>query len=518
MMPTEERRGSSPDAVFSVQRRNAVAFFVLGLVNNFGYVVMLSAAEQILAGYAGVILACDIVPTFVVKLAAPAFAGGIPYHIRFLVCGLFAITSFFLVGFFENVGIRLLGVMVASAGAGLGEATALSATALYSDVSVVAWSSGTGFAGIAGAGWYLLFHDVLAWTPKNTLLLGSILPVVYLLVSYLVLTAPTVDPHDHPAEEQPAAGSKMDQSSRSDSAERPLVSHGDPPGDGDARTRTSSVPTGSAPRLRSAGSSDHDHGHDHDGIADDNSAPVLATEDGALEQRGASAQSPVFSSASGAGLELAAPAEGGTAAAAAGEQAFAPVPIGAAQGDKHSHGEADLWEKLRAVMPISRHMASMAAVYFLEYTVNTGVASTLGFPRDGVSSHVFYVRSNFAYQCGVFLSRTFGESVPMPGNELWPLPALQLVNLALFLAQSMTDAVKSSWVVLVVSLWVGMLGGTLYVKAFSLIRKQAKPHLREFSLGVASVADTTGIVLSSAVSSALEVSLNRYRARKGLNS
>jgi len=95
--------------------------------------------------------------------------------------------------------------------------------------------------------------------------------------------------------------------------------------------------------------------------------------------------------------------------------------------------DPDLWTKLRAILPISRHMASMAAVYFLEYTVNTGVASTLGFPRDGVSPHVFYVRSNFAYQIGVFLSRTFGESIPMPWGELWPLPALQLVNLGLFL-------------------------------------------------------------------------------------
>ena len=77
--------------------------------------------------------------------------------------------------------------------------------------------------------------------------------------------------------------------------------------------------------------------------------------------------------------------------------------------------------------------------------------------------------------------------------------------------------ISSSWVMLVFSLWVGMLGGTLYVKAFSLIRRQAAPRLREFSLGVASVADTTGIVVSTLVSTGLEVGLNRYRRRKGLN-
>jgi len=145
------------------------------------------------------VLACDIVPTFLVKLAAPAFAGGVPYHVRLLVCGLLSIGSFVLVGWFENVGIRLVGVMLASAGAGLGEATSLSMTALYSDWTVVAWSSGTGFAGIAGAGWYLLFHDILKWTPKQTLLLGIALPVLYILASYLMLTRPTVNPIEHPA-------------------------------------------------------------------------------------------------------------------------------------------------------------------------------------------------------------------------------------------------------------------------------------------------------------------------------
>lgn len=43
---------------------------------------------------------------------------------------------------------------------------------------------------------------------------------------------------------------------------------------------------------------------------------------------------------------------------------------------------------------------------------------------------------------------------------------------------------------------VGLLGGAVYVGAFSLIGAEVEPSLREFALGAASVADSVGIAVA----------------------
>lgn len=48
--------------------RNVVAFWILGLLNNYGYVVMLSAAKDIDKNMAGLVLLADIIPTVLIKV------------------------------------------------------------------------------------------------------------------------------------------------------------------------------------------------------------------------------------------------------------------------------------------------------------------------------------------------------------------------------------------------------------------------------------------------------------------
>ncbi|XP_058536934.1 battenin isoform X4 [Ochotona princeps] len=144
----------------SAHWRNAVGFWILGLCNNFSYVVMLSAAYDILhhdtvpgnqshvdpgpappphnssrfdcnpVSTAAVLLA-DILPTLVIKLLAPLGLHLLPYSPRVLVSGLCAAGSFLLVAFSDSVEISLCGVVLASISSGLGEVTFLSLTAIY---------------------------------------------------------------------------------------------------------------------------------------------------------------------------------------------------------------------------------------------------------------------------------------------------------------------------------------------------------------------------------------------------
>uniref|UniRef100_A0A8C5PXU7 Battenin n=1 Tax=Leptobrachium leishanense TaxID=445787 RepID=A0A8C5PXU7_9ANUR len=189
--------------------RNKSAFWLLGLCNNFAYVVMLSAAHDILrtetnetstlnASHStpydcnpistSAVLLADILPTLLIKFTAPLYIHWIPYNYRVCLCILTAAASFLIVSFSTQVAVSLLGVVFASVSSGLGEITFLSLTAFFQSDVVSYWSSGTGGAGIFGSLSYL----GLTWagmSPRNSLLLMLIIPAV-LLISYFFLMLP----------------------------------------------------------------------------------------------------------------------------------------------------------------------------------------------------------------------------------------------------------------------------------------------------------------------------------------
>ena len=49
-------------------RRNLAAFFLLGLMNNITYVVMIAGAKQIANGGVGLVYFADIAPALLVKV------------------------------------------------------------------------------------------------------------------------------------------------------------------------------------------------------------------------------------------------------------------------------------------------------------------------------------------------------------------------------------------------------------------------------------------------------------------
>lgn len=51
--------------------RNTAAFWLLGLINNSGYVIMMAVAKDIAPGAVGVVFLVDVAPTFLIQLSAP---------------------------------------------------------------------------------------------------------------------------------------------------------------------------------------------------------------------------------------------------------------------------------------------------------------------------------------------------------------------------------------------------------------------------------------------------------------
>ncbi|BGP18894.1 battenin CLN3 protein [Rhodosporidiobolus nylandii] len=175
--PTRSRslRSSSARAL---KARFAAAFFALGCLNNIIYVVILSAALDLVDKAStpkGLILFVNIAPALLVKIGWPYFVPGpTRYGTRVGWCSGLSFFGILIVALSPTLTFRLLGIALASFSSGLGEMTYLQRATLYGSLSpssfgaeedggdlggvAVGWfASGTGAAGVGGAGlWWLV--------------------------------------------------------------------------------------------------------------------------------------------------------------------------------------------------------------------------------------------------------------------------------------------------------------------------------------------------------------------------
>ena len=193
-------------------------YWLLGLCNNFAYVIMLSAARDILSTQneknskensstttivesknvtniydcntlsTGTILLADIIPGFITRLIFPFIMHKIPYSLRvffvilsniacFLICALTPAHLEWLI---------FIGVGFASIASAFGEITFLALTTLYSKkLSITGWASGTGGAGFIGSFGYAMLTS-LGLTPSTTILIMLVIPVI-MCISYIML-------------------------------------------------------------------------------------------------------------------------------------------------------------------------------------------------------------------------------------------------------------------------------------------------------------------------------------------
>ena len=156
-------------------------FWLFGLINNVLYVVILSAAVDIVGPTLpkSLVLLADIFPSLTVKLCSPFFIDKIKYSYRIWFLIIMSCLGMFLVSF-KNLFVCLLGVSFASVSSGFGEVTFLQLTHYYGQISLNGWSSGTGGAGILGGASYMVLTSVFKVQVKLTLLMFSVLPFSFL--------------------------------------------------------------------------------------------------------------------------------------------------------------------------------------------------------------------------------------------------------------------------------------------------------------------------------------------------
>ncbi|KAK9778242.1 putative Batten's disease protein Cln3 [Seiridium cardinale] len=169
-----------------------VAFWLFGLINNVLYVIILSAAQDLVGSDVpkGVVLLADVLPSFFTKLIAPYFIHKVPYWVRIIFFAAGSSLGMLLIALTppdKSVGFKMAGVVFASLTSGGGELSFLGLTHFYGHMSLAAWGSGTGAAGLVGAGLYAVFTTWFGLSVKNSLLSSAFLPAIMLLSFFVIL-------------------------------------------------------------------------------------------------------------------------------------------------------------------------------------------------------------------------------------------------------------------------------------------------------------------------------------------
>ncbi|KAF9450791.1 batten's disease protein Cln3 [Macrolepiota fuliginosa MF-IS2] len=183
---------SQKDRERRLMRNLAISFFVFGLFNNVLYVIILSAALDLVPPSTpkGIIAFCNIAPSLAAKLGWPYFLRGrIRYAKRLIGCCILSTCGMIVVALFDSLPMRLLGIGLASFSSGLGELTFLQLSTTYAPPSVGGHSvgyfaSGTGAAGLVGA---FLWWELRKFGVRVGVGLSAVMPVIIPLTYFFFL-------------------------------------------------------------------------------------------------------------------------------------------------------------------------------------------------------------------------------------------------------------------------------------------------------------------------------------------
>ncbi|KAG1689240.1 hypothetical protein DVH05_002732 [Phytophthora capsici] len=152
--------------------------------------------------------------------------------------------------------------------------------------------------------------------------------------------------------------------------------------------------------------------------------------------------------------------------------------------------------KMKFILTLGPYIVPLATVYLAEYTMQTGVWSAIGFPVESKEARAsFYSSAGLTYQAGVFISRSSGVLFQATRPILYLMPVLQVVLLGFFTVVAATHF-WYNWSLLFVCFVVGLLGGGVYVNAYTLLSKEVPPTHMELALSAVSVGDTLGVMFA----------------------
>ncbi len=426
----------------NLRQRLVGSFWILGLLNNTSYVIMIASAKSISEGGTGLVFLANVVPSLAIKLSAPYWFDKVSYRIRLQAAAMAMVISFGLVASMTSTTgkkdpstftfplitllLQLLGVAFGSAQCGLGEASLLAMAGKVDGDNpntkqgqcLTAFSSGTGMAGVFGFFWKWFWNDWLRFSLSTTLWLALVLAVAYWSM------------FQYAQRQQELLEIRL-------------------------TPRSSTISDAEVPQQ-----------HEQQ-----------------LQQQQPKQQQQ----------------KGGQAILSAESQSLTlPTPE---RGAVLRIADMSSTERFQLVLSLWPYMIPLFVVYAAEYALQSGTWTAIGFPLESIEARDrFYEYSNWMYQAGVFISRSSGTVFTSPMVILWLMPALQFVNLGLYtyVASHPTSLLYQPWILYTGALYTGLLGGGVYIHGYKRICLDLPLEHREFSLSATSVAEGIGVVVADA--------------------
>ncbi|XP_011270729.1 hypothetical protein CAOG_09041 [Capsaspora owczarzaki ATCC 30864] len=467
--------------------RNWTAFFLMGMINNLGYVIVNAAAKSIAdsfdednligavpwANVAFGFVARGLNGAFMKHTSRRSYAARVWLNAAFMVVGLIALA------FAPSFGLALAAICVVGMSSSFGESVILGYLRFFKSELVNSWSSGTGFAGIAGTLTYILF-SYLGLSNRDTFLITLPSILIYLGAFFFVLVPPSklastlsessnVEPSDPTMTAPDAIVPSASSTSTASSASTSSAGTKRKPS---RRKRTSK--NSEKQQLLDDDARQSDSDDDGDADADEPLAPG--------RDRGASHTS--YSSTTATGILPGASA-----------QSVNADPDGGLSLPPRETWFAQYWRCTKMVWFVS---LQLLLVYVFEYVISGGAAAKVLTKADQDRDNFWYANSyailGFCYQVGVFISRSSLQVVKFPRVEI--LTVLQGLNLIIWVVDDVYKFIPL-WALLPMMIFVGLLGGASYVNVFHLVLtdENIPNEDRELCINLVAFGITIGITL-----------------------
>eukprot|EP00762_Andalucia_godoyi_P003291 ANDGO_06646.mRNA.1 Battenin len=164
--------------------RTWIALFICGTINNLVYVEIISAAQSLAQQFGqenliGLIPWANVAFGILVKALNAFYLEAWSYKVRMLLMGIVYLAGLVVVAISTKVNFAfcIFGIVLTGSASAFGESVMLGYLRLHDPGMVSSWSSGTGFAGVGGAGLYLL---LVAVGLSNLVIFLLMMPLVFL--------------------------------------------------------------------------------------------------------------------------------------------------------------------------------------------------------------------------------------------------------------------------------------------------------------------------------------------------
>ena len=152
-----------------------------------------------------------------------------------------------------------------------------------------------------------------------------------------------------------------------------------------------------------------------------------------------------------------------------------------------------------------RYILNLAIVYFLEYTICSGLCERANFFGHVNSKGYFYEKAQYEtfllfYQIGVVISRS-SLFIFKYLTFIELLNIFQFINFIFWFFEAKIGIISNQWFCFITLIFLGLCGGGLYVGCFYFILNDNKipPEYKELCLNICTLFVDIGVLLSSLV-------------------